>query len=320
MPQTAGSLPPSTAGGYDAAFVHHCRFRQSPGLLRFLKTPAIYFLAEPPRSIYDPPLLRSVQRRSTLRRALDAVDPLPLLYRRELREADLRNTRAATAVLANSAFSRETILRIYHTSCAVCYLGVDMELFRPLQAPRRAQVLSVGMLNPCKGFDFVIRSLALVPAQQRPPLIIVANSEQPGERAYLEDLALKLGVDMTIRLMVSDEELVGLYNQSLAMLYAPILEPFGLTPIEAMACGTPVIGVREGGVRETVVDGMTGALVEREPEAMAAALCDWLDNPQRAIRLGEQAQEYARTTWTWERTVDILEKHLARVAGRRGAA
>jgi glycosyltransferase involved in cell wall biosynthesis len=65
-------------------------------------------------------------------------------------------------------------------------------------------------------------------------------------------------VDVTVKYRPSQQELVSLYNQAMALVYIFLMEPFGLVALEAMACGTPVIGVRESGIRESVIDGITG--------------------------------------------------------------
>ena len=100
------------------------------------------------------------------------------------------------------------------------------------------------------------------------------------------------------------------YRRAGVVAFAPHLEPFGLVALEAAACATPVVGVREGGVRETVVDGETGYLTDRDPVAFAAALARVLDNPDRARCLGEKARARVLADWTWDRSADALEAHL----------
>jgi glycosyltransferase involved in cell wall biosynthesis len=95
------------------------------------------------------------------------------------------------------------------------------------------------------------------------------------------------------------------------------LEPFGFVPLESMASGTPVIGVREGGIRETIVDGVTGFLVDRDPAAMARALDRLLAYPQEIEELGRRGREYVCQVWTWERTMTVLEQHLEQAANLR---
>jgi glycosyltransferase involved in cell wall biosynthesis len=109
---------------------------------------------------------------------------------------------------------------------------------------------------------------------------------------------------------IRDEDLVQLLNQAAAMAYAPRLEPFGYAPLEANACGTPVIAVAEGGVRETVRDGYTGYLVEADPRAMATAIIRLLDDPHEARKMGEQTVEFAAKNWSLGAAIDRLESYM----------
>jgi glycosyltransferase involved in cell wall biosynthesis len=302
------------ATGYDIVFVHHCRYGQAPALLRFLATPSVYYCQEPPRFLYEPPVPRSYTDLTAIQRLGNRFDPLPALYRWVLGGHDRAAVLAASRVLVNSAYSRESLYRIYGLFARVCYLGVDTERFRPLSLPRGEFLLSVGALNPLKGFDFLLRSLALVDASHRPPLRIVGNFAHPLESDYLEGLAARLGVPLEIRVQIGDDHLARLYNQALLTLYAPVMEPFGLVPLESMACGTPVIGVREGGIRETVVHGETGLLLERNPRSFAGAVEDLLRDPAGRARLGRQGRVYVERQWPWDRCVRELEEHLAAVA------
>ena len=94
------------------------------------------------------------------------------------------------------------------------------------------------------------------------------------------------------------------------MVYAPISEPFGLSPLEAMACGTPVVGVNEGGVSETVIDGSTGKLVSRKATEFAKAIETlWSDSKLRRA-YGSKARKYVKENWTWDKSVSNLENHL----------
>ena len=305
------------AAGYDAVFVHHCRYGQAPALLRFLAVPSVYYCQEPPRRLYEPRVQRPYSEFSAAQRLGNRFDPLPALYLRVLGGLDRAAVLAASLVLVNSAYSRESLYRTYGIFARVCYLGVDTERFRPQSLPRGEFVLSVGALNPRKGFGFLLRSLALIRAERRPRLVIVSNFEGPGERHYLESLAGSLEVDLGFRVMVSDEELVRLYNQAQLTLYAPIMEPFGFVPLESMACGTPVVGVREAGVRESIVEGQTGLLTERDPGLFANAVTELKADHQRLVDYGIAAISHVKSQWTWERTVSQLEAYLAEAAGSR---
>jgi glycosyltransferase involved in cell wall biosynthesis len=104
------------------------------------------------------------------------------------------------------------------------------------------------------------------------------------------------------------------YNKARLCVYAPVKEPFGLVPLEAMACGTPVVGVREGGVSESVKHGETGLLAERDPQQFADAILTLLEDTDCRIRLGRQGRVYVQEQWQWEHSVSELEGHLLEVA------
>jgi glycosyltransferase involved in cell wall biosynthesis len=300
---------------YDVLFVHHCQFERAPSLLQFSRTPAVYYCQEPPRLFYEPRIPRSHHRLSTVQRLVNCVDPFPILYRAVLLRRDRASVRSASGILVNSAYSRESFYRIYGLFAAVCYLGVDTHRFSPLPVPRKDYVLSVGVLDPRKGFDFLVHSLALIDEAQRPPLVLVNNAGDDRERRYLQTLAQRLRVSISFRTLVSDEELVHLYSQAALTLYAPIMEPFGFVPVESMACGTPVIGVREGGVRESVVHGVTGLLVDRDPVEAALAVRELLADEERLNYYGREGREHVLNSWTWDRTAAQLEQTLSEAAG-----
>ncbi len=94
--------------------------------------------------------------------------------------------------------------------------------------------------------------------------------------------------------------------------------PFGLVALESMACGTPVVAVSEGGVRETVVPGETGLLVERDPDGFASALIALLGNPARRDEMGRKGVAHVSSAWTWETSVRRMEMLLE--SARDGAA
>jgi glycosyltransferase involved in cell wall biosynthesis len=227
-------------------------------------------------------------------------------------------TRAATRVLCNSWFSREAILRTTGANPRVCYPGVDPDYFCPDPAvAREPVVLSVGTLAPNKRHDFILEAIATIPAERRPAMEIVGYEMAYGElelgpyATTLLSLAKDRGVDLRLNKEVSDEVLRDRYRRAAVFAFAPSLEPFGIVPLEAMACGTPVVGVAEGGLRETIRNGENGLLTERDPQEFGAALDRVLCDRGLVARLGTHGREDARSTWTWKRSVDQLETHLA---------
>ena len=300
---------------YDVVFVHHCRYRQSPAVLRYLKTPTVYFCQEPPRWIYDPALSRPYLIPPHQRPWHVRIDPLPKLYRNTLQRHDKLNAQSSKIILVNSHHSHESVWRTYGIEPVVCYLGVDTEAFRPMACQSEYMVLSVGALTANKGHDFLLQGISRLPIQSRPPLVIITNQDDPRERRYLEGLAEQLNVRLEIRGIVrASDELSEWYSRSTVTGYTPVLEPLGLVPLEAAACEASVVGIREGGVRETIVDSVTGLLTERDPESLAEALNDFLSQPDKRAEMGRQGRLRAQQHWTWDITAAQAERYLQAAA------
>jgi glycosyltransferase involved in cell wall biosynthesis len=106
--------------------------------------------------------------------------------------------------------------------------------------------------------------------------------------------------------------LVHLLSSAIALLYTPRLEPFGLAPLEANACGTPVVAVAEGGVRESLTDGDNGILVaDARPETIAAALLRLLDEPELARHLRTRCRNAVVARYSEATAIDRIERALA---------
>ena len=130
----------------------------------------------------------------------------------------------------------------------------------------------------------------------------------------MEDLAVRNEVSFEIKSLVDDFDLVRIYNQAKVFAFASYREPLGLAPLEALACGTPVVAVGEGGVPETVDSGQTGILTERDELQFADAIVQLLTNENRRKRMGEEGVAAVRSFWTLEQAAGRLLSHLESVA------
>lgn len=258
------------AAAFDVVVVHHCQLTHSPSLLRRLRTPSLYYLEETRRLtteyVLQPRLFRARPGEGVARRLGAVALDVPL------RGQDIAACRAATRLATSSHHTADAILRTYGRRATVCYPGVDLDRFTPGGASRRGHVLSVGALHPSKGHDAVIRAVAMLPPAQRPMVVVVNERGVPGYREKLDELASQCGVHLEIHTAIAEDGLVDLYRGALATVCAAELEPLGLTPLESIACGTPVIAFDEGGHRETVQPGVNGVLVEPSDGALAEAL------------------------------------------------
>jgi len=210
--------------------------------------------------------------------------------------------------------------------------GVDVDLFTPQGPvggpPRREEhrVVTVGRLVERKGVEEVVRSLALAPATAlaRTELLVVGGPSAShlgidAEAQRLRALAEELGVADRVHLLgrVDHSELPALLRSADVVVAAPWYEPFGIVPLEAMACGRPVVGSAVGGLLDTVDEGTTGALVPpRDAVALAAALGPLLDDAPRREAWGRAARERVVAGFSWRevaaRTEDVYEGVLAR--------
>ncbi|MGI4813021.1 MAG: glycosyltransferase family 4 protein [Janthinobacterium lividum] len=184
-------------------------------------------------------------------------------------------------------------------------------------------ILQLGRLVPRKGIDNVIRGLATLQGEvlERAHLYVVggnsdvANTMATPEIGRLTALAEQLGVADRVTFVGRRGRgvLRQFYSAADVFVTTPWYEPFGITPVEAMACGTPVIGARVGGIQHTVADGETGLLVPpNDPVALGHALTRLASNPQWATQLGENGLRRARQFYSWESIAQALVNTYAR--------
>jgi glycosyltransferase involved in cell wall biosynthesis len=147
----------------------------------------------------------------------------------------------------------------------------------------------------------------------RPELVIVGNSSDELWVEYLKTLADEKKVELDILTMISDEELINLYNKAKLVVYAPYLEPFGYVPLEAMACGTPVVGVKEGGLRESILHNKTGLLTQRNEKDFANAIIKLLNDEELWNKLSQTGIKYIESARTIEKAGERLLEHMYRI-------
>jgi glycosyltransferase involved in cell wall biosynthesis len=304
-------------GEFDLLFANSSLYQAVSSIGRYVRLPKVVYLQEPVRELYEAmpdPLWQALPPAESYVSASFIRDYLKDLVRtqslRVLMREEVRNARAFDAVLVNSFYSRESILRAYGLDAKVCYLGVDAEKFRDLNLARENYVVGLGAFLKLKNVEFALRSLAEVPESRRPRLVWIGNAADPPYFAAMKQLAAALKVELEPRVNITDDELITTLNRARLMIYCSRLEPFGFAPLEANACGVPVLAVAEGGVRETIVNGVNGLLVDSDPRRMADAVVRLLDDPEYARRLGQAARQQVVEQWSVEAAVERLEQKL----------
>lgn len=312
------------AGDFDLLFANSALPYHVPFIVRHVRMPKLLYLQEPCRSLYEAaPILPWVAGAEEHLERADSLGPeqfkveFPRLQALRLQAMqEWSNVRACDEVLVNSYFSRESVFRTYGIDSKVCYLGIDTSLFRDLALDRERFVVGLGSFHSTKGIDLAINAMSLL-THPRPRLIWISNSGSKSYEEEMNKLACSLGVELTVKEAVSDAELVTILNRATLLLYTSRLEPFGFAPLEANACGLPVVAVAEGGVRETIKDGINGLLVDPEPPAIARAITRLLQNPDLTRQIGRQAAAHVQQIWNVESSVDRLEAYLLEVVSRQ---
>jgi D-inositol-3-phosphate glycosyltransferase len=243
----------------------------------------------------------------------------------------------ADAIIVSDAHEREALVRLYGAQAGRVHVipcGVDSLRFQPmehqvarqtLELPENPLILFVGRLDPLKGLDLLLHIVAGMEEWRDLRLLIVGGDpEQEPEAARLRQMAQEMGLGERVRFegAVPQEQLPLYYNSAAALVMPSYYESFGLVALEAMACGTPVVAARVGGLASLVRDWDTGCLVPGHcPAPFIQRLETLLSHPDLRRSMGEAAHRYARG-FGWDtvarRTLDVYQQ-LQRPQVRAGA-
>ena len=264
----------------------------------------------------------------TKRREQGARDTSPP----ERQAAEFRILEEVERVLATCPAEVEELITLYEADPSRLTLvpcGVDTRTFRPvdrrearkaLGLPDKPTVVYVGRLVPRKGVDTLVEAFALLPDHLAARLLVVGGElgESP-EVERLSALADALGVAGRITFTGSrpQRELHRYYGAADVAVSVPHYEPFGMTPLEAMACATPVVGSKVGGIKTSVADGETGYLVPpKDFQALAGRLQRLLSDGALRGRMGRAARRRIEEHYTWERVATLAAAAFSEVTAQ----
>ena len=252
----------------------------------------------------------------------------------------------ADAVVAVSQSTKDDVLRLFPkidpARVSIIYNGIDVNQYHEVEDASVLQkygirtdkpyVLFVGRMTRQKGLLYLLKAAAKLDADAQ--LVLCAgDADTPEMKAELEGLVASLKQSRSdvvwIPGMLSREETIALYSQAAVFCCPSIYEPFGIINLEAMACGTPVVASAVGGIKEVVVHGETGYLVDPElsdvaphdpvdPDGFAQRLADAMNglirDPVAAKKMGQAGRRRVEKYFSWQsiahQTKDLYQKIL----------
>ncbi len=230
----------------------------------------------------------------------------------------------ADRIIAECPQDEADLIRLYNADPAritIIPCGFDPAEFGPINKvlarvalglpPKERIILQLGRMVPRKGVETVIRGFAQLEKKYDITarlLIVGGEAEEPDpdltpEIGRLQEIAREEGVSERVTFVGrrSREMLNYYYSAADIFVTVPWYEPFGITPVEAMACGTPIVGSNVGGIKFTVRDGETGYLVPpKDPEALAERLAYLYQNPKLLNLFRHHAIRRANDLFTWQ--------------------
>lgn len=267
---------------YDLVLVSASKFVETPFILRFVKSKKVFYCHDPYyRLIYEPEF--------TFPKHLNLLEFSYEKLNRFIRKIlDWQNFQNIDFILANSAFTKNKVYEIYKRDSKVAYLGVDSNFFSPNnKITNDIDILYLGSREEIDGYSLLEEAISYMKIKPKVKKIFI-------EEGFISN----------------DKELLDLYRRSKIVVGFSHNEPLGLVPLEAMACGDVVLAVSEGGYKETITDGKTGFLLNRDPREIAQKIDYLLNNHTLRDLIGINARKSILKNWTWEKSAKKIEKLL----------
>ena len=210
-------------------------------------------------------------------------------------------------IVANSVSIQKRVEKYLNRNSIVIYPSIDVSRFRFEEYGDFW--LSVNRLYPEKRVELQIEAFRQLPHER---LLIVGGYAQADHSSkYAMKLMKNLPNNVKLLGTITDEDLIKLYARCRAFIITSIEEPFGMAPVEAMASGKPVVGVREGGCLETVIDGATGLLVKPEVSEIIKAINIISREPSKySERCFEQAKKFDKKIFLERMKEEIRKQYL----------
>ncbi len=266
---------------YDLIYVTSSQYIETPFILNFIKISKFFYCNDPYyRMIYEP-ILYQPKNPNIFKNSYENLNRFIRKY------LDKWNVSKIDFLLAASKFNEGKFYRTYGKRGKVVYCGVDTDFFKPSRVNRDIDILFVGSYdNVLDGYSFFSAILKGIKMDIKTRVLAFENE------------------------WLNDKQMLSLYRRSKILVATSFNEPLGLVPLEAMACGTIVVALNEGGYKETVINEKTGFLADRDIKKFAEKI-EWvLNNINKLNKLSKNARQKLINNWTWHERGKELERIL----------
>ncbi|MCA1832383.1 MAG: glycosyltransferase family 4 protein [Actinobacteria bacterium] len=224
----------------------------------------------------------------------------------------------AAVILVTGRPALDALPQRLHGKCEEVPLGVDTSLFPPSHLPDEPVILFLSVLLPRKGYDVLLRAMPAVRARIPRARLILAGDDPRGLLPSARRLAAELGIEDVVEFpgSIPTADAPALYRRARVFCQPSLGEPFGLTILEAMSSGRPVVSTNAGGVPGFVQDGVNGSLVPAgDVSLLADALVKLLEKHDLAAQVATHNRDVAVRRFDWDRVVDRIEDAYVRARG-----
>lgn len=215
-------------------------------------------------------------------------------------------------IIANSHYGASLVQKIYQRKAdLVAYPSVDPKIFKPTKNKKK-YIFTVSRLDKQKNIDLLIRAYLKLPKTIiREYKLLIGGTGN--EEKTLKNMVANYNLQGRIQFLgkIEEKKLPKYYAESALAVFLGEDEPFGIIPVEAMSCGTPVVALKTGGLVESVPDGKTGVLLSEKDEQKLAETISYLLKSQKKLKgMAQNSRQHVLKNFSWDKTANKIHQFL----------
>lgn len=272
-----------------------------PLKILFPRNKIYWFCQEPSAFVQDKKWINTINNQ--------AKRGIAILLNPIFKKYDFYLSKVPNHLFANSKYSQENIFKVYHRPSTIICPGIDISKFKPIPFSHKEDyILTVSRLTKFKNIDVLIKAYSTLKNNDF-RLKIVGQGE---ELDNLKKLTQKLKINSQVEFLnnISDTEIINIFQKAKLFVLCSKNEPFGIVPIEAMACGTPVIADDSGGPRETIINNKIGVLINCNVTNLSNTINQLLNNPDQMKSMSRSSYKWTKNNFGWENSVKKIKSYL----------